>query len=70
MKNMGVLDRTVRIVIAVAILALFMMKKVDGATAIVLGIVAVVMLATSLVGWCPLYTLLRISSQPRPGASA
>ncbi len=54
-KNMGVVDRIVRIVLAVGIGVVVGMKIVVGIPAIVLGLVALVFLATSLVGFCPLY---------------
>jgi hypothetical protein len=31
--------------------------------AVVLGVIAVIFFATSLIGWCPLYTLVGLSTQ-------
>ncbi len=59
--NMGGTDRTVRIVIAVvaALLAVFVAK---GALAVILWIVAVIMLVTALVRFCPLYLPFKINT--------
>jgi hypothetical protein len=53
--NMGTTDRLIRTVIVVAIAALYFMGRIGGTLAIVLGVVAVVFLVTSIVGFCPAY---------------
>jgi len=62
-KNMGTVDRAVRTLIAVAIGVLYFTGRISGTLAIVLGALAVVFLLTSLVGWCPLYNPLRLSTR-------
>ena len=52
-RNMGIADRTVRFVLALAIAALYLDGALAGTWAIVLGVVAVVLLVTSLLGSCP-----------------
>jgi thiamine transporter ThiT len=64
-KNMGTADRIIRIAIVIGIAVAYFTGMLSGTLAIVLGIIAVVFLLTSLVGMCPLYTLLGISSCPR-----
>jgi len=59
---MGGLDRGLRIVLAVVVALLIGTGTLSGTWAIVLGIVAVVFLVTSLIGMCPLYALLGIST--------
>ena len=54
-KNMGALDRGIRIVIAIIIGDLYFMDKINGILAIVLGIFSVIFIATSFIGSCPLY---------------
>ena len=54
-KNMGSLDRTIRVLAAIAIVILFAMKIVTGTLGIVLLVVAGVFVLTSLVSFCPLY---------------
>jgi len=59
-KNMGLADRAIRILIAVAIAGLYFSKIISGTMGIVLLIVAVVFLLTSIIGSCPLYSVLGI----------
>jgi hypothetical protein len=54
-KNMGTLDRIVRLVLAVAVAVLYFTGNLSGLAAIILGILAVIFFITSLVGFCPLY---------------
>ncbi|MCB1327512.1 MAG: DUF2892 domain-containing protein [Spirochaetales bacterium] len=53
--NMGIVDRIVRVLVAVGIGALYLTNQISGTLAIVLGVLAVVFVVTSLVGSCPLY---------------
>jgi len=64
-KNMGGLDRGIRIVIALVIAALYYRGELSGALGVVLGILAVVFLITSAVGHCPLYVPLKLSTWKR-----
>ena len=64
-KNMGTADRVVRILIALAIAGLYFTGRISGTLAIVLGIVAVMFLLTSLVGSCPGYLPLGLSTCKR-----
>ena len=52
-KNMGVADRVIRTVIALVIGVLYFTGQIGGALGIVLLAVAVLLLATGLVGVCP-----------------
>jgi hypothetical protein len=61
--NMGTADRTVRILIALIILALYFTGRISGTLAIVLGIIAIAFLLTSLIGWCPSYLPFGISTR-------
>jgi hypothetical protein len=64
-KNIGIVDRIVRIAFAVAVAVLALTHLLTGVAAIVLGIVALVLLVTAVVGVCPLYLLLGLSSKRR-----
>ncbi len=55
MKNMGVIDRVVRALLAVTVLVLYLLNMISGTAAIILGVIAVVFLATSMIGICPAY---------------
>lgn len=61
-KNVGGLDKIVRVTIAVLIGILYFTNQITGVTAIVLGIFAITFLITSLISTCPLYTTLKIST--------
>jgi len=61
--NMGTADRAIRIIVAILIGILYFTGKISGTLAIVLGIVAVLLLLTSFVGFCMLYRILGISTR-------
>ncbi len=61
-KNMGAVDKTIRIIVAVVIALLYFTKVINGTLAIVLLVFAVVFLLTSFISFCPLYTLLGINT--------
>ena len=61
-KNMGNSDRGVRIVIALAIAALYYFKVIEGTLAYILLAFAVIFLITSFMGFCPLYSPLKINT--------
>jgi hypothetical protein len=61
-KNMGSMDKGIRIFLAVIIAILYFTNQIAGVVAIVLGIFAVVFLLTSFVGFCPLYKPFKLST--------
>jgi predicted PurR-regulated permease PerM len=61
--NMGTTDRIIRLSIVAIIAILYFAGQLSGTVAIVLGIVAVAFLVTSLIGWCPSYVPLGISTR-------
>lgn len=66
-KNMGKADRTIRILIAIAIGVLYYAGMISGTTAIVLGIIAAILVLTSLFGFCPGYYPFKISTRRKTG---
>jgi len=52
---MGAADRIVRLLFAGTVAALYFTGRIDGLVAAVLGVLAAIFLATSLIGTCPLY---------------
>lgn len=54
-KNIGLLDKTIRIIMAILIGILYLTNVISGPLAIVLSIIAIVFILTSFVGFCPLY---------------
>ena len=61
-KNMGTIDRIIRIVFAVLVAALYFTGVISGTLAIILGILAAVFLVTGIVGFCPLYAPFKLST--------
>lgn len=64
-RNMGSADRVIRTLVALAIGVLIVGDQFTGTLAVILGIVAVVLLATSAIGFCPLYAPFKISTTKR-----
>jgi hypothetical protein len=64
-KNMGNLDRAVRLFVVLAIGIVYLMGQLSGTLAIVLGVVAVAFLLTSLVGTCPAYLPFGLSTRSK-----
>lgn len=62
-KNMGSLDRIIRVSLAVLVAVLYFTNVISGTWAIILGILALVLLLTSLVGVCPLYMSFKFSTR-------
>ena len=54
-KNMGTIDKVIRILVAVAIAILFMTNVITGTLGIILLVLAVVFVLTSIISFCPLY---------------
>jgi Protein of unknown function (DUF2892) len=63
-KNMGNTDRIIRVVIAVIFGVLYFSNVITGTLGLLLMVLAVVFLLTSLVSFCPLYTLFGLSTCP------
>jgi len=61
-KNVGTIDRYIRILFAIVVVILNYAKQIEGTTAIVAGIVAMIMLATSFLNFCPIYAILGINT--------
>lgn len=61
-KNMGTLDRGIRVILAAVFAYLYFSGTVSGTLGYVLLGFGAVFLLTSLVSFCPLYTLLGINT--------
>lgn len=64
-KNMGSLDKTLRVIVAIVLALLVFMGQITGTWAIVAGVVAAVFILTSLVGICPAYLPFGIKTCPK-----
>jgi hypothetical protein len=61
-RNMGAVDRWIRIIAAVVIAVLYVGGQISGIFGGVLGIVALILLLTSFMGFCPLYVPFKITT--------
>lgn len=61
--NMGSIDRVIRIALALLVGLLYFTGQISGTLAIVLGVLAIIFLATSFIGFCPLYAPFRFSTK-------
>jgi len=62
-QNMGKSDKILRILAVIAIAVLYVADVISGTLALILGIVAIAFVITSLVGFCPLYLPLKLSTK-------
>jgi len=58
--NESGVDRVIRVVLGIVLLALYFMGVVTGGLGIVLIVIGAIALLTGVVGFCPLYALLKI----------
>lgn len=61
-KNMGSTDKLIRLSIAAIIAFLYYNGTISGTLGIILGLIAIVFALTSLVNFCPLYTLIGVNT--------
>ena len=63
-KNVGTIDRVIRIFVGIAALAAFFLGLVEGTLGTVALVVGIAMLGTAAIGWCGAYTLFGIKTCP------
>ncbi len=64
-RNIGTIDRIIRAVFSIIVAALYLEGYIDGTVAAVLGTIAFVLLATSTIGYSPLYILFNINTHKK-----
>ena len=64
-KNMGSADKVIRIILAAVFAVLYFTGTVTGTLGMVLLVLGGVFLATSFISFCPLYTLVGLSTCPK-----
>jgi hypothetical protein len=64
-KNMGAIDKLIRILIAVVIVVLYFTHVISGTLEIILLVLAVIFALTSLIGFCPLYLPFGINTEKK-----
>jgi len=62
---MGSADRVIRILVAVAVIALYFGNLISGTTAIVLLVLAGIFILTSFISFCPLYLPFKLSTRKK-----
>lgn len=65
-KNMGSIDRIIRLVIAALALFLYTNGTLSGTMGIVALVVAGIFTLTSLISFCPIYAIFGMSTCPAP----
>ncbi|AWV96781.1 YgaP family membrane protein [Arcticibacterium luteifluviistationis] len=60
--NMGTLDRRIRFGIAIIIMVLYYNNIISGVLSIVLLVIMGVLLITSFIGYCPIYSAFGVST--------
>ena len=61
-KNMGTVDRSIRVIIAAIVGALYFTETISGTLGLVLLPLSGVFIVTSLISFCPLYAPFGINS--------
>jgi hypothetical protein len=61
--NMSPTDRIIRFIVVIAIIIVLWTELIKGTIATVIGVAGIVLVITSIYGWCPLYTILKISTK-------
>jgi hypothetical protein len=61
-KNMGNADKAIRVILAITIALLYYFNVIEGALAYVLMAFAIIFLVTSFINFCPLYSLIGVST--------
>jgi hypothetical protein len=69
-KNMGALDKAVRLAIVAVVAILYFTHVVSGIVGIILLAIAAILLLTSLINFCPIWALLGISTGKKESDSA
>ncbi len=64
-KNMGSLDKVLRLLGAVLLVVLYLTDVVSGTLGIICLIIAAMFVVTSILGFCPLYVPLRINTNKK-----
>jgi hypothetical protein len=62
---MSNIDRIIRFIVVIAVIILLWTEVIKGTFATILGIIAIILVITSITGFCPLYVLLKISTKKK-----
>ena len=62
-QNMGIVDRIIRVVIAVVFVAIYYLGVVTGPVGIILLVLAATFTLTSVIAFCPLYKPMGLNTK-------
>lgn len=62
LKNIGKTDRVIRVLIVLVVLGLYLTGQVTGRAAVILGIISLILLFTSITGFCGLYQVFGLKT--------
>lgn len=61
-RNLGYTDRYIRIVIGAILIVFYAAGLMAGTISIVLLIAGIIIMGTSMIGFCPIYAILKIDT--------
>ncbi len=61
-KNLGTIDRILRVLAAIAIGILMFTGTLSGTVGTILGTIGIVLFLTGIISFCPLYAMLKLST--------
>ena len=64
-KNMGIIDRVFRVILALGVPGLYLTGHISGTAGVILGILAVIFVLTGITGFCPLYAPFKLSTKEK-----
>jgi hypothetical protein len=64
-KNMGTVDKVIRLLVAVVVVVLYFTHVISGVLAIVLLALSAIFVVTSILSFCPLYFPFSISTKKK-----
>jgi hypothetical protein len=64
-KNVGTIDKAIRLLVAVVVVALYFTHLITGVLAVILLAVAVIFVVTSLLSLCPIWLALGVSTRKK-----
>ncbi len=64
-KNMGTIDKVIRILVAVVVVVLYFTHVISGVLAIILLALSAIFVVTSLLSFCPLYLPFGLSTRKK-----
>jgi uncharacterized membrane protein len=64
-KNMGTIDKVIRILVALVVVILYFTNVISGVLAIILIAVSAILVVTSLLSFCPIWLALGLSTREK-----